>query len=75
MIFYNDPDFGADIDGNRGTDMWIYELEPSDISWIRPQIDKYLEGTEAPEPFLDVEWYNPITGEIVTLNINIQDWI
>jgi len=46
MKAYLDKNYGSDIDGNRGTDMWFCELEPSDDTEIIRQIREKLIGYE-----------------------------
>jgi hypothetical protein len=45
MIWYNDKNYGADIDGNRGISVWEYEWEKSDDEWVIPLLQDLIEDS------------------------------
>ena len=38
--------YGQDIDGNRGVDIWLYELEPTDRPYVQDALESLLARGE-----------------------------
>ena len=68
--------YGADADGNRGTSVSFYELDPSDSLEIVSQIIEFIESTdELPQTEFTVHLIDPITDDDISIDINPFDYM
>ena len=71
-----DNNYGADADGNRGTQAIFYELDDSDTPEIISQIIEYIESTgEFPDNPFTVRLIDPISEDDVDFEINPTDYL
>jgi len=72
MKVFKDDSYGADIDGNRGTTVYEYELEKSDRDYI---VECIMEQYEPDETRYTVTFDNPYTGEDIDIEVDIYEWL
>ena len=71
-----DNNYGADTDGNRGTPVSFYELDPSDSLEIVSQIIEFIEASgELPQIEFTVHLIDPVTEDDVSMDINPFDYM
>ena len=71
-----ESNYGADADGNRGTSVSFYELDPSDSLEIVSQIIEFIEASgELPQTEFTVHLIDPVTEEDVSIDINPFDYM
>ena len=76
MYKVTDHFYGADADGNRGTPVSFYELDPSDSLEIVSQIIEFIESSgEFPQTEFTVHLIDPVTEEDVSMDINPFDYM
>ena len=68
--------YGADADGNRGTPVSFYELDPSDSLEIVSQIIEFIEASgELPQTEFTVHLIDPVIENDVSMDINPFDYM
>ena len=71
-----DQFYGADADGNRGTPVSFYELDPSDSLEIVSQIIEFIESSgELPDNLFTVRLIDPVSEDDVDFEINPLDYM
>ena len=76
MYKVTDQFYGADADGNRGTPVSFYELDPSDSLEIVSQIIEFIEASgELPQTEFTVHLIDPVTEDDVSMDINPFDYM
>ena len=71
-----DQFYGADADGNRGTPVSFYELDPSDSLEIVSQIIEFIEASgELPQTEFTIHLIDPVTEDDVSMDINPFDYM
>lgn len=76
MYKVTDQYYGADADGNRGTAVSFYELDPSDSLEIVSQIIEFIEASgELPQTEFTVHLIDPVTEDDVSMDINPFDYM
>ena len=71
-----ESNYGADADGNRGTEAIFYELDDSDTPEIISQIIEYIESTgELPDNPFTVRLIDPVSEDDVDFEINPADYL
>jgi hypothetical protein len=78
MLIYQE-NYGEDIDGNRGTLIWQYELEDEDFFEVQDKVLSYLWENgytfERAPDIIEVPMYDYINDEVVHLEVNPRDYI
>ena len=76
MYKVTDQFYGADADGNRGTPVSFYELDPSDSLEIVSQIIEFIEASgELPQTEFTIHLIDPVTEDDVSMDINPFDYM
>ena len=71
-----DQFYGADADGNRGTPVSFYELDPSDSLEIVSQIIEFIEASgELPQTEFTIHLIDPVIEDDVSMDINPFDYM
>ena len=65
---------GEDLDGNRGVPTTCYEIEESDRSEIKDQVEEYLSMVEEPEETITIVLIDTETEEDVYFEVNVKDY-
>lgn len=74
MKTWLEENYGADIDGNRGINLWCYEIEPIDDAWIIPQLQDILEDSGYLSQEVEVWTINPFTEEDVSIMVDTTNY-
>jgi len=79
MNAYFDPNYGADIDGNRGIPQWDYETDSSDDEHILDHLHDLLKEfdpiLESMPEVVEIPFINPITEDDVVLDITTEPYL
>jgi hypothetical protein len=79
MLCYQNKNYGADADGNRGYSQWEYDIEPCDYEYVldnlKTLMDEFDPIVEAIPETVEIPFINPITEDDVVLDVDTKEYI